>query len=238
MIYGNAKRYGRAQGVGALTTLRKAARQEHVARRASCPSVASVWGSITCRHHGQHYHDSLPVRRGGARGSGSHARPGHERGAPSRRQAQREGGQSSRLLEDHATLPRRCGRSVRPPERTRVPRARGPRQREPVCTRAIEKKESGTSRPLRSSRRQRVSKARKLPKDDERTKLRATRGLLAATGVTPRNRSGAPSARAGAVGEGHAPMEALGVGQVPRWKALRPPRRTPHATKDARRRYC
>ena len=80
-----------------MTTLRKAARQEHqlLVARSVRPSL---WGSITCRHHGQHYHDSLPpVRRGGgARGSGPpRPRPGHERGAPSRRQAQRgEGGQS------------------------------------------------------------------------------------------------------------------------------------------------
>ena len=59
-----------------------------------------------------------------------------------------------------------------------------------------------------------MSKARKLPKDDERTKRRATRDvLLAATGVDAEEPVwGAPFRALEALfGEGHAPMEALGV---------------------------
>ena len=120
----------------ALTTLRKAARQEHqlLVARSVRPSL---WGSITCRHHGQHYHVSLPpVRRGGgARGSGPpRPRPGHERGAPSRRQAQRGEGSQSVAAPRGPRPPAPPGAAAEgpgPPERTRVPPARGPRQREP-----------------------------------------------------------------------------------------------------------
>ena len=59
-----------------------------------------------------------------------------------------------------------------------------------------------------------MSKARKLPKDDERTKFRATRDVLfEATGIDAEEPVwGAPFRALEALfGEGHAPMEALGV---------------------------
>ena len=80
---------------------------------------------------------------------------------------------------------------------------------------AIEKKESGYLKAFaKLGGDNAVSKARKLPKDDERTKFRATRDvLLAATGVDAEEPVwGAPFRALEALfGEGHAPMEALGV---------------------------
>ena len=80
---------------------------------------------------------------------------------------------------------------------------------------AIEKKESGYLKAFaKLGGDNAVSKARKLPKDDERTKFRATRDvLLAATGVDAEEPVwGAPFRALEALfGDGHAPMEALGV---------------------------
>ena len=80
---------------------------------------------------------------------------------------------------------------------------------------AIEKREAGYLKAFRKlGGENAVSKARKLPKDDERTKFRATRDvLLAATGVDAEEPVwGAPfRALEELFGEGHAPMEALGV---------------------------
>ena len=80
---------------------------------------------------------------------------------------------------------------------------------------AIEKKESGYLKAFaKLGGDNAVSKARKLPKDDERTKFRATRDvLLEATGVDAEEPVwGAPfRALEELFGEGHAPMEALGV---------------------------
>ena len=80
---------------------------------------------------------------------------------------------------------------------------------------AIQKKESGYLKAFQKLGGERAAaKAKKLPKDDERTKLRATRDvLLAATGVDAEEPVwGAPFRALEALfGEGHAPMEALGV---------------------------
>ena len=80
---------------------------------------------------------------------------------------------------------------------------------------AIEKKESGYLKAFQKLGGERAAaKAKKLPKDDERTKFRATRDvLLEATGVDAEEPVwGAPFRALEALfGEGHAPMEALGV---------------------------
>ena len=80
---------------------------------------------------------------------------------------------------------------------------------------AIEKKESGYLKAFQKLGGERAAaKAKKLPKDDERTKFRATREvLLEATGVDAEEPVwGAPFRALEALfGEGHAPMEALGV---------------------------
>ena len=80
---------------------------------------------------------------------------------------------------------------------------------------AIEKKESGYLKAFQKLGGERAAaKAKKLPKDDERTKLRATREVLfEATGVAAKDAVwGAPfRALEELFGEGHAPMEALGV---------------------------
>ena len=80
---------------------------------------------------------------------------------------------------------------------------------------AIQKKESGYLKSFQKLGGERAAaKAKKLPKDEERTKLRATREVLfEATGVAAKDAVwGAPfRALEELFGEGHAPMEALGV---------------------------
>ena len=80
---------------------------------------------------------------------------------------------------------------------------------------AIEKKESGYLKTFKKLGGDRAAtKAKQLPKDEERTKLRATRDVLrAATGLDAEEPVwGAPfRALEELFGEGHAPMEALGV---------------------------
>ena len=80
---------------------------------------------------------------------------------------------------------------------------------------AIEKKESGYLKAFKKLGGDRAAtKAKQLPKDEERTKLRATRDVLrAATGLDAEEPVwGAPfRALEELFGEGHAPMEALGV---------------------------
>ena len=125
---------------------------------------------------------------------------------------------ASRLLADHGhLLPpvlRQKGQDLLNEHDFRVRAALDSARPGPALA-AIQKKESGYLKAFQKLGGERAAaKAKKLPKDDERTKFRATRDvLLEATGIDAEEPVwGAPfRALEELFGEGHAPMEALGV---------------------------
>jgi hypothetical protein len=137
---------------------------------------------------------------------------------PAVERSQARAAKASRLLADHGhLLPpdlREKGHDLLNEHEFRVRAALDSTNPGPALA-AIEKRETGYLKAFRKLGGERaVSKARKLPKDEERTKLRATRDvLLAATGVAAKDKVwGAPFRALEALfGKGHAPMEALGV---------------------------
>ena len=206
-----------------MTTLRKAARQEHQllvarpvrpSRAFGAASLAATMGSITmirfllfaaaAARAVADLHALAPVTR--------------EEHRPAVKRSAERAAKASRLLADHGhLLPpalRQKGQDLLNEHEFRVHVALDSAN-PGLALAAIEKKESGYLKAFaKLGGDNAVSKARKLPKDDERTKFRATRDvLLAATGVDAEEPVwGAPFRALEALfGEGHAPMEALGV---------------------------
>ncbi len=141
-----------------------------------------------------------------------------EEHAPAVERSAARAAKASRLLADHGhLLPpnlREKGQDLLNEHEFRV-RAALDSANPGLALAAIQKKESGYLKSFQKLGGERAAaKAKKLPKDEERTKLRATRDvLLAATGVAAKDAVwGAPfRALEELFGEGHAPMEALGV---------------------------
>ena len=141
-----------------------------------------------------------------------------EEHAPAVERSAARAAKASRLLADHGhLLPpnlREKGQDLLNEHEFRVRAALDSAKPGPALA-AIQKKESGYLKAFQKLGGDRAAtKAKKLPKDEERTKLRATRDvLLAATGVAAKDAVwGAPfRALEELFGEGHAPMEALGV---------------------------
>ena len=141
-----------------------------------------------------------------------------EEHAPAVERSAARAAKASRLLADHGhLLPpnlREKGQDLLNEHEFRVHAALDS-ARPGLALAAIQKKESGYLKAFQKLGGERAAaKAKKLPKDEERTKLRATRDvLLAATGVAAKDAVwGAPfRALEELFGEGHAPMEALGV---------------------------
>ena len=146
---------------------------------------------------------------------------------PAVERSQARAAKASRLLADHGhLLPpdlREKGKDLLNEHEFRVRAALGSANPGPALA-AIEKREAGYLKAFQKlGGEEAVSKARKLPKDDERTKLRATREVLfEATGIDADEPVwGAPFRaleglfRAGhpvtSLAEREAPMEALGV---------------------------
>ncbi len=140
-----------------------------------------------------------------------------EEHAPAVERSAARAAKASRLLADHGhLLPpnlREKGQDLLNEHEFRV-RAALDSANPGLALAAIQKKESGYLKSFQKLGGERAAaKAKKLPKDEERTKLRATRDvLLAATGVAAKDAVwGAPfRALEELFGEGHAPMEALG----------------------------
>ena len=141
-----------------------------------------------------------------------------EEHAPAVERSAARAAKASRLLADHGhLLPpnlREKGQDLLNEHEFRVRAALDSARPGPALA-AIQKKESGYLKAFQKLGGERAAaKAKKLPKDEERTKLRATREVLfEATGVAAKDAVwGAPfRALEELFGEGHAPMEALGV---------------------------
>ena len=141
-----------------------------------------------------------------------------EEHAPAVERSAARAAKASRLLADHGhLLPpdlREKGQDLLNEHEFRLHAALGSANPGPALA-AIERREVGYLKAFRKLGGEgAVSKARKLPKDDERTKLRATREVLfEATGIDAEEPVWAAPFRAleALFGKGHAPMEALGV---------------------------